>query len=168
MLKLVLSRSGYGKTHKINEELKTRCLNGEKGLVLLVPEQYSFEAEREMLQLVGASHIKDIEVLSFTRLSNKFFALYGGHRKRAIDITGKTAMMELAVKKASGEIELFCRQIKSPEFIENLLDLDNQFKRLCVSCDDLMLLSENKKGIFKKKAERNISNFGGISKSFEQ
>lgn len=151
MLKLVLSRSGYGKTHKINEELKTRCLNGEKGLVLLVPEQYSFEAEREMLQLVGASHIKDIEVLSFTRLSNKFFALYGGHRKRAIDITGKTAMMELAVKKASGEIELFCRQIKSPEFIENLLDLDNQFKRLCVSCDDLMLLSENKKGIFKKK-----------------
>ena len=114
MLKLILSRSGYGKTYYVNNELKTRCEQNESGLVLLVPEQFSFESERDMLHLVGAAKLKKIEVLSFTRLCNNFFSKYGGKKKRSINTTGKIAMMETAVRLEIKRVRAQ-RRVERPE-----------------------------------------------------
>ena len=47
MLRIITGRAGAGKTARIMDELRERVEAGRAGGVLLVPEQYSHEAERE-------------------------------------------------------------------------------------------------------------------------
>ena len=53
MLHLVYGRSGSGKTHYARELMASLCRSGAGNLLLLTPEQYSFESERAMLHLLG-------------------------------------------------------------------------------------------------------------------
>ena len=48
MLRLITGRAGAGKTALVMDEIRRAALSGEGGRVLLVPEQYSHEAEREL------------------------------------------------------------------------------------------------------------------------
>ena len=51
MLNLVFGRAGSGKTYYARELLCRLAEQGKSNLMLLVPEQYSFESERAMLHL---------------------------------------------------------------------------------------------------------------------
>ena len=75
MLEFVLGRSGTGKTtalRKMLAELK------DKQAILIVPEQYSFESERALLQEYGIETANRVKVYSFTRLAEAAFLQYGG------------------------------------------------------------------------------------------
>ena len=76
-----MGRAGAGKTAKIMQELRSDALAGLTGRVLLVPEQYSHEAERELCAACGDSMSLHAEVLSFTRLARRIADMTGGHRR---------------------------------------------------------------------------------------
>jgi ATP-dependent helicase/nuclease subunit B len=68
MLQLILGRSGSGKTYTVRSTLKTLAENGAERLMLIVPEQASFENERAMLHLLGDRGARKVTVTSFTRM----------------------------------------------------------------------------------------------------
>ena len=71
MLRLIWGRAGTGKTGIILEELRRRVEEKRPGGYLVVPEQYSHEAERELAMRCGDSASLYAEVLSFTRLAHR-------------------------------------------------------------------------------------------------
>ena len=78
MLRLILGRAGSGKTEYVRQMLCDKLLAGERDLLLIVPEQFSFETEREMLKKVGASRMQNLDILTFSRLAeNVFFVSVG-------------------------------------------------------------------------------------------
>ena len=83
MLQLVTGRSGSGKTEYVRGLLGGLAQAGEDHLLLLVPEQYSFDTERAMLQRFGNRDAQRVEVLSFTRLADFVFRDLGGKIGRA-------------------------------------------------------------------------------------
>ena len=52
MLRLILGRAGTGKTALLFSEIAARCARRQSGSFLIVPEQYSHEAERELDRFV--------------------------------------------------------------------------------------------------------------------
>ena len=69
MLHLILGRSGSGKTQYIRSLLRDLAKQGARDMILLVPEQFSFESERSMLELLGPRDgTCGLEILSFSRL----------------------------------------------------------------------------------------------------
>lgn len=71
MLHLLLGRSGFGKTHTVLARLEELARTEEPGLlVLLVPEQFSFESERALLERLGPRLAGAVKVWSFTRLAD--------------------------------------------------------------------------------------------------
>ena len=54
MLKLMIGKAGTGKTAAVINEIKQAVDSGQPGRILLVPEQYSHEAERELCRRCGA------------------------------------------------------------------------------------------------------------------
>ena len=52
MLNLIISRTGYGKTTYIKEKIK-KLVDEDKQVFLIIPEQISFESERDILREVG-------------------------------------------------------------------------------------------------------------------
>ena len=86
MLQLILGRSGSGKTRQIYDELTSSVGRGNgKAHILLVPEQFSFESERALLERLGASEAGKVQVLSFTRLAETVFRELGGLAGRRMD-----------------------------------------------------------------------------------
>ena len=76
-LRLLLGRAGTGKTARIVEALSARQQAGERA-ILLVPEQYTYEAERLLAEALGG--LFGIQVFSFDRLCERILSLGGKTR----------------------------------------------------------------------------------------
>ena len=97
MLRLILGRSGSGKTHWIRNKIKELAESGNQKILLVVPEQYTFESERALLQLLGESLFPTVQGVSFTRLSDFVFRQTGGLAGRRLDDGGRAILMSLAL-----------------------------------------------------------------------
>lgn len=64
MLQLILGRAGSGKTYRIREQVKHLAEQNTEKVMLLVPEQYSFESEKAMLKLLGPKQVNKVQVMS--------------------------------------------------------------------------------------------------------
>jgi ATP-dependent helicase/nuclease subunit B len=76
-LNLLLGRAGTGKTPRIVESLRERQRAGERA-IFLVPEQYTYEAERLLAEALGG--LVGIQVFSFDRLAQRVLSLGGQTR----------------------------------------------------------------------------------------
>lgn len=164
MLQLILSPPGCSKSEEIRKMILQRHEFGMRNMVLIVPEQISFDTERSMLRLLGAKCTESVEVLSFSRFCDKFFEQYGGRVKRRIDDMGKSALMQMCVRKLRGDLKLYSRQISSPAFTERLIQLNTQMKRFCVTPEAMAQSAERQNGILSEK----LSEFSLIMAQFEQ
>ena len=105
MLKLMIGRAKTGKTAAVMEEIRARLPEG--GAVLLVPEQYSHEAETELLRVCGPKLCLGAEVLSFTRLWARVEAELGGVRPAALDQGGRLLCMARAVDAVGSRLRVY-------------------------------------------------------------
>lgn len=150
MLNLIISRTGYGKTTYIKKKIAELC-NEDKEIILIIPEQISFESERDILREVGASGLKKVSVMSFTRLCSQFFSVYGGREKPYIDAVGKTALMEEVLKRLCSSLELFKKASATPQFCEMMIELSANTKKNAVTPELLYECAENGSGILRQK-----------------
>ncbi|MDR3643911.1 MAG: PD-(D/E)XK nuclease family protein, partial [Clostridia bacterium] len=124
MLRLILGRSGAGKTLYAIEKAG-ECAGP---VVLLVPEQFTFEAEKLLLQRLGPQAGLHIEALSFTRLAQRVFREYGGLARRYIDDCGRMIVMRLALRQVGDLLAVYRRQAASPAFIETMVGAAAEYK----------------------------------------
>ena len=137
MLHVIYGRAGSGKTQYVRELLAGRCENGERNLLLLTPEQYSFESERAMLRRLGPRKAQGVQVLSFTRLADTVFRQVGGMAGRRLDDGGRTILMSLALEEMADTLTLFRPQAKSGEMIQLLLQSSAELKMSAISPEAL-------------------------------
>ncbi len=77
MVKLIYGDTGSGKSEYILSCLEKDAREGVSAM-LIVPEQQTVAAERELLERLPASAQLNIEVLNFSRLANRVFRKAGG------------------------------------------------------------------------------------------
>ena len=97
MLRLIIGRAGSGKTAAVIGEIAEAVSEGRGGSMLLVPEQYSHEAERELCERCGDSLSLYAEVFSFTGLARRVLAARGGAAADWLDKGGRMLCMALAL-----------------------------------------------------------------------
>ena len=107
MLRLITGRAGAGKTALVMDEIRRAALSGEGGRVLLVPEQYSHEAERELARVAGPGLPLFAEVLSFTGLARKLEAELGSGGTRCLDPGGRLLCMALALESVYPRLRVY-------------------------------------------------------------
>ena len=129
MLKLVLGRSGSGKTHFVTE-IAQQAIKAHENAVIIVPEQFTFETERMLLKTLGPEYCLHIEVLSFSRLVHRVFSQYGGFAVKYIDDGGRYIIMSLALKQISDMLLVYKRQTHKPAFAKTMVDTITEYK-LC-------------------------------------
>ena len=72
MLQIIYGRAGTGNTEYLMQDLCRKVQQGRR-VMLLVPEQSSFESEKSVYRRLGGHNMMGVEVLSFTRLANLIF-----------------------------------------------------------------------------------------------
>lgn len=143
MLRLILGRSGSGKTHWIRHKIKELAASGCQKILLLVPEQYSFETERALLQLLGESLFQTVQVTSFTRLSDFVFRQTGGLAGRRLDDGGRAILMSLALEEVKDQLSLYRRQSGSIEMVHLMLETEKELKMCSVPPEGLLKAADS-------------------------
>lgn len=142
MLHLLFGRSGSGKTHYVRQELHRLAGQGEQKLMLLVPEQFSFESERAMLRLLGPRHAAEVEVVSFTRLADAAFRRFGGCCGKRLDDGGRSILMSLALEQTADHLPLYQKHTQTPELVSMMLTASAEMKMCAVAPQELSRAAE--------------------------
>ncbi len=133
VLELIMGRAGAGKTRRVMESIGASVAACRGGNILIVPEQYSHEAERELCAVCGDSLSLYAEVLSFTRLASRAEDEYGGSGKSSLDKGGKLLCMALALDAVGGKLTAYGAARRRPEMQKRLLDAAEELKSACVT-----------------------------------
>ena len=107
MLHLLKGRAGSGKTARMREIISQMAENGSSSPLLLVPEQFSFETERIMLNLLGPKRLKNIDIFSFPRMAFSELQKQGKANLKTADNGIKAAIMSEALMQLEGELNIF-------------------------------------------------------------
>ena len=110
MLHLLYGPAASGKTDLLMGRIRTAVAARTPGQVLLVPEQYSHEAERALCAACGDSLSLYAEVLSFTRLAGRVFARMGGGAEPTLDGGRPDFGYGRCGRRAARRIEGLCRR----------------------------------------------------------
>lgn len=136
MLKFIYGRAASGKTYKIINDISSDILNGEN-IVLLVPEQFTFECERFLLNSIGGSASTDVSVLSFTRLYDEITRKAGGRVSDNITDSDRIVIMNTAFKSVCDNLSVWSKYVNSSGFTLNLLSAVTEFKSAAISPEDI-------------------------------
>jgi len=129
MLHLILGRAGSGKTGEIFDAIRQRVDAKQSGTILLVPEQYSHAAERELIARCGAGASLYAEVLSFTRLARRVAEELGQMGAPLLDEGGRILTMRMALEAVSSELKLYGGMSRKPAFLQGLLETIDELKQ---------------------------------------
>lgn len=136
-LKFVLGRGGIGKTSFMLNEIKKRVQDNETSpVILLVPEQYSFEMEKNMSKLFqGEEKDKYLRsrVLSFKTMSSIVFSKVGGLTDVNINSSGKAMIIYKSIDKISNELKVYGRSSTQSGFVGSITDMISELKQYNVS-----------------------------------
>ena len=151
MLKLILGAAGSGKTSLITNEIRKRVSAGEGGIFMIVPEQYSHEAERELCTVCGDKLSLYAEVLSFSRLAVRVSQEMGTGGRVALDKGGRLLCMSLALSQISSRLKLYSSAKNKAELQTSLMQTVSELKAAQISADDLTKAAQSAdKGLSEK------------------
>ena len=111
MLQFILGRAATGRTFTIMDGIKKDVLNNKK-VVLIIPEQFSFECERAILKTLGDEAATNVDVLSFSRIYDEVNRLAGGNAFSVIDNSPEATELIKVIEEYKSEM------ILSPEVVE--------------------------------------------------
>ena len=134
---------------KIDESAKS----GVTDQILIVPEQFSHEAERKLCLTCGNAISRFAEVLSLSRLSDRLAAAYGGAARKYLDKGGRLLAMALAAEQVSSRIKLFSSVLRKPEFLSELVAMVDEFQSYCLRPEALLDAASAVEGQFAQKLE---------------
>ncbi|MGL4762590.1 MAG: helicase-exonuclease AddAB subunit AddB [Sarcina sp.] len=143
-LRIIYGRAGVGKSSFCIEEIKNKISKNEDSkLILIVPEQFTFETENRMLKEIGESCVLNAEVLSFRRLANRVFNEEGGLTKKTIKDAAKSMLIHKVLDDVISEMKVFGVAAKKEGFIDVISTLVTEFKKYNVDETVLLQMMEN-------------------------
>lgn len=154
MLNIITGRTGSGKTRYIRN-LASEIASSESGkAVIIVPEQFSFETEKGMLEILGNEKINNVEILSFSRIAERLLSDYGKITKRPADDATRAVLMSMAIESLQDKITFYGKYQKNPLLINELLKFNRELKTCCIPLEKLTEMSAKvKKPTFAKKLD---------------
>ncbi len=150
MLQLLIGRAGSGKTQVLFDRIETLVQQGHQRVLLIVPEQYSFETERSLLMRLGAQRANRVQVHSFTSMADAVFREVGGMAGEQLD-DGERALL---MSRALDEVAALARDAGEPlmgadprlvtdsAYVEQLLVLWGELRQCAVPLEELSRAQE--------------------------
>lgn len=150
-LKLIYAKSNSNKTEYVNNLIKQYLNNNEK-VILLVPEQYTHIAEKNILSFLPAISADLVDVLSFNHMAYRMLKEVGGNTKLQINNMGKSLIISNIISDSN--LKLYSKMSAQGGFVNSCMEIISELKQYNVSPDDLLVASEKSSNdLFKTKMD---------------
>lgn len=130
MLHIFYGRENMDKDRFLFDSIKGKTL-------LLVPDQFTLQAERDAFFYLGAKGLMDLEVVSISRLGSKVLAETGGGRTALIDKYGRHMLLTKILGENREKLGLYRGFEKKQSFIEMVNNFISELKQYGVDPPEL-------------------------------
>lgn len=138
-LQLVLGRAGSGKTRYCHEKIKeVQARRPGQNCVLLVPDQASYTAERELAAAFPAGGYANVEVLGFGRLMYRVFNELGTDLGANLSRLGQQLVLRHLLQAKRDDFRVLNRAARQAHFAEVLATELNDLQLYRVQPEDLL------------------------------
>ena len=153
MLRLLLGTDWTANREVILGRLAKDVAQRKENRILMVPELISHEAERQLCQAAGDAASRYAEVVSFTRLARRVSDWMQVPLQECLDGGGRVVAMAAAARQLSSRLKAYAAVETRPEFLTGLIDSVDEFKRCCITPQDLMQAAGQTEGSLAQKLE---------------
>ncbi|WP_300381477.1 helicase-exonuclease AddAB subunit AddB [Clostridium sp.] len=157
-IRFIFGRAGTGKTTFCLNQVKSRLeKKGNTKLVLIVPEQYTFDTEKKFLDIVTEKGLLRGEVISFKRMADVVFETCGGRTDIRMNDSGKNMLIYKILKDNLNNLEYFNRVAKQQGFSMVISKIITEFKKYNISLEMLETREEEIEDVELRKKMRDLS-----------
>ncbi|XZL30740.1 helicase-exonuclease AddAB subunit AddB [Clostridium perfringens] len=139
-LKIIYGRAGTGKSTFCINQIKKKINNSPTNkLILLIPEQFTFQTENKVLSAIGERYVLNAEVLSFKRLAHNVFNECGGATRTIMGDAGKSMLIFKVLEDLGDNMTVFKNASRQKGFIDIASKTITEFKKYNVNNEVLDL-----------------------------
>lgn len=133
-LRFIVGRAGSGKTLACLEEITSQLRSGQDGpaLILLVPEQATFQTELALLRQPGIAGSARGQVLSFRRLAFRVLKEAGGAAHPPLGELARVMLLRTLLSRRRGELQAFSHLAGQVGLASDLASGIGELKTYCL------------------------------------
>ncbi|NCB92636.1 MAG: helicase-exonuclease AddAB subunit AddB [Clostridia bacterium] len=137
-LQFVLGSSGSGKSHELFcHIIKEADLHPEKTYLVIVPEQFTMQTQKELVALSPNHGIMNIDILSFQRLAYRVLNEVGGETRPILEEIGKTLVTQKIVQEKEKNLGVLSTSLKKTGTISEMKSLISELMQYDIHAEEL-------------------------------
>lgn len=127
-LQFIIGNSGSGKSYRgFQDMISAAVRHPEKSYYVIVPEQFTMQTQKTLVEMHPQKGILNIDVLSFERLAYRVFEEVGGDTRKVLEDTGKNMVLQKLVQSNKKDLVYLKNQMKKPGYLDEMKSLISEF-----------------------------------------
>ena len=139
-LKIIYGKSGTGKSTYIFNEIAEKIKNGNRKIYIITPEQFSFTAEKKLLDSIELTSVISAEVLTFNRMAYRVMKEVGNARSKNLSSSSKSMILYNILSEQKSNLKFIG---KSSENVEMIATQITEFKKHGITVESLKNVINN-------------------------
>ena len=136
MLNIFYGRENLDKEKFIFESVGDRAL-------IMVPDQYTLEAERQAFRHLGVSSLMDVEIVSAASLGGNILSELGGNKRSFINKYGRHMLLYKSAVSLGDDLKVFRGMERKSSFLDSVNDFISEMKQYNCGPKDLLAMAES-------------------------
>ena len=166
-LTFILGSAGAGKSSYLHRQIiKQATENPDCTFLVIVPEQFTLQTQRDLVLASPGKGIANVDVLSFVRLAHRVFEEFGGLEKILLEDTGKSLIIKRVLRERLESLSVFAGNVRMTGFVDEMKSMLSELYQYGIKKQDLLEMKELAKeypGLFAK-----LSDLYEVYDGFEQ
>lgn len=146
-LQFIFGNSGSGKSYYLYQYIVEEAVrHPEKNYLVLVPEQFTMQTQKDLCSAHPRGGIMNIDVLSFGRLAHRVFEEQGQDNRKVLDDEGKNLILRRIAGDCEDELTVLRGNLKKQGYISEVKSVISEFVQYGIGfeCLDEFMNSLNK------------------------
>lgn len=140
-LKFIFGPSGAGKSRLLYEEIIDRAgKNPKQNFLVIVPDQFTMQTQKDLVLLNDKGGIMNIDVLSFGRLSHRILEEVGSEEIPVLDDTGKSLVLQKVAAGLKDELPTLGSFLHRQGYIHEVKSAISEFMQYGIGPEEVSKL----------------------------
>ena len=143
MLRFCFGASGAGKSTGLIEEIIKRSFNNtDTDYLIIVPDQFTMQTQKDVVRMHPSHAIMNIDVLSFGRLSHRVLEETSKSSFSVLDDVGKSLVLRRVADILGDRLPIIGGNMHKLGYIDEVKSIISEFMQYGIGDDSLKLLEE--------------------------
>ena len=160
-LRIIYGRAGTGKSEYCYKEIAQK-IRTDNNILIITPEQFSFTAEKKLMQAIDRQAVLNAEVVTLSRMAYRVINEIGGKTEANLSKCGKAMLVYSILNNNKKDLKFLGKTDENVDMAETAI---TEFKKHGITVERLKQEAENQQDIYLK---NKLEDMCKIYENFEQ